>query len=164
MVRAERAVSCGRKAELTPLSEFWIAHVYGFFFFGVKGTAWLEQMIACEGLLKFYCPLQPSEVLQTGRFSFVNHAIVKYRWSYRALDYTATPEAVQTLTYVSLASYLLVKAAQISVLPHAAQDLRCRFHHLRRMSGRKGENKGDASFLQFTFVPKMIGTLSENGQ
>lgn len=37
--------------------------------------------------------------------------------------------------------YLFVKAAQVSVLPHAAQDLRCCFHHFRTMSGNSAEDK-----------------------
>jgi len=33
--------------------------------------------------------------------------------------------------------YLLIEASQISVLPHAVEDLRSRFHHLRCVSAGK---------------------------
>lgn len=78
----------------------------------------------------------------------------------RSSRYMAMSEAVLTVAYVSMMSYLLVKAAQISVLPHAAQDLRCCFHHLGRMSGRN--EKCWVLFLQFTSIPKIIGTLFEH--
>lgn len=44
-----------------------------------------------------------------------------------------------TLPVVEL--YLFVKAAQVSVLPHAVQDLRCCFHHFRTMPGNSAEDK-----------------------
>lgn len=37
--------------------------------------------------------------------------------------------------------YLFVEAAEVSVLPHAVQDLRCCFHHFRTMSGNSAETK-----------------------
>lgn len=37
--------------------------------------------------------------------------------------------------------HLLVKTPEVSVLPHAVEDLRCRFHHFGTMSGNSAESK-----------------------
>lgn len=37
--------------------------------------------------------------------------------------------------------YLFVEAAEVSVLPHAVQDLRCCFHHFGTMSRNSAERK-----------------------
>lgn len=58
--------------------------------------------------------------------------------------------------------YLFVKAAQVSVLPHAVQHLRCRFHHFRTMSGNSAERrKTRENKASLTFVIRGAGWTIE---
>lgn len=46
-------------------------------------------------------------------------------------------------------SYLLIKAPEISVLPHATENLRCCLYHFRRVSVREREKRKQASRVKY---------------
>lgn len=118
------------------------------FFFRVKGIAWLERITAGEGFIHVLLPLSVKR--RSSDWNIFSVLITPERkhpasnvWEHTSLT-CGDGDAVMSYA-ARMMSYLLVKAAQISVLPHAAQDLRCCFHHLGRMSGGKEENRWEES-------------------
>lgn len=51
--------------------------------------------------------------------------------------------------------YLFVEAAEVSVLPHAVQDLRCCLYHFRTMSGNSAERKKHIQYKAWLFLTEL---------
>lgn len=56
--------------------------------------------------------------------------------------------------------YLFVEAAEVSVLPHAAQDLGRRLHHFRTMSGNSAQTKCRTYKARLSFVGRWTKAVS----
>lgn len=55
--------------------------------------------------------------------------------------------------------YLFVEAAEVSVLPHTVQDLRCGLYHFRTMSGNSAERKNTYSIKLDCLCYVLLGTV-----